>query len=451
MPIAALSRWTMTFFAAALLLLLLAEALMALGWGYPHQGLRAPGTLIVVHLVAVGWLSLAMAGALMQFVPVLTTRPLAFERLALPALALLLCGLAGLVLGFGALAGWPLPSVALPLGGAALVAGFALVIAMTGRTLWLARPLALHARFVAAGLVALGAAVSAGLVFTGLLAGVPGLPLLLPEGTAFHALLGLGGWLSLIAFGVSYRLFAMFMLAPERPGRGGRAILGFGGAGLAAAAAGLVALGAGWPGSRTLLVLAVAGFVLAALAYLADIAGLFRSRMRRGLEINMRGSIAALSVLSASLPLALVALLPGSGDRWAAATLWLFGFGWLSLLTLAQLLKITAFLTWLQVYAPVMGRAPTPQVQELLLDRRAEGWLALFLSGAVLGTLAILFGAGLPVRFAALLMLAGTLGVVAELVRIRRLAGVAPARRLPPGTRRPPLFLPPAQIRSPLR
>ena len=59
---ASLSRWTMAFFAVAVWLLVAAEVLMSLGYGFPAHALEAPETLLVVHLVAIGWLSLLNPG-----------------------------------------------------------------------------------------------------------------------------------------------------------------------------------------------------------------------------------------------------------------------------------------------------------------------------------------------------------------------------------------------------
>src|SRR5690606_33567811 len=82
---ATLSRWTLAYFGGGVFFLLAAEALMALGVGYPASALRAPQTLLLVHCVTVGWLSLLMCGALFQFVPVLVAGPLYSNVLPLPA------------------------------------------------------------------------------------------------------------------------------------------------------------------------------------------------------------------------------------------------------------------------------------------------------------------------------------------------------------------------------
>lgn len=125
---AALSRWTMSYFAAALLSLLAAEATMSAGFGFPAEAIRAPATLVVVHLVTIGWLSLTMCGALGQFIPVLTERPLHSDQLPLPALALLASGMAALILGFLRLDGRvPMELPFLSVAALLLGTGFALV------------------------------------------------------------------------------------------------------------------------------------------------------------------------------------------------------------------------------------------------------------------------------------------------------------------------------------
>ena len=58
MQMATISRWTLPFFSCALAALVTALGLMALGLGYPFEATMAPRTLVVVHLVAIGWLSL---------------------------------------------------------------------------------------------------------------------------------------------------------------------------------------------------------------------------------------------------------------------------------------------------------------------------------------------------------------------------------------------------------
>ncbi|HRP18142.1 MAG TPA: thioredoxin family protein [Ginsengibacter sp.] len=90
----------MTYFASALIALLVAECLMAAGFGYPAVAAGAPETLVLVHIVAIGWLSLLMCGALFQFVPVLVARPLYDGSLPLPTLGCLVGGLIFLLLGF---------------------------------------------------------------------------------------------------------------------------------------------------------------------------------------------------------------------------------------------------------------------------------------------------------------------------------------------------------------
>jgi len=452
MPMASLSRWTMSYFAAALAFLLAAEALAVAGIGYSAAGLGEPATLIVVHLVAIGWLSLAMAGALLQFVPVLVSRPLAFPSLALPALAALVAGLLLLCAGFGVLAGWiEAPLDLLPLGATFLLGGFSLLGLMLVATLLSARPIALFSRFVLVGLACLAVTAMSGTAFTMLLSGRgdwPGAALLLPTGLPFHAMLGLGGWLGLIAVGVSYRLFIMFMMAPEPPAHRVRLVLRLASLGLSLAFAGLAAPFADVPPGNAWIATALAMLALTTLFYGRDILALYRARRRKALEVNMLASIPAFSALGLGLALLPAAVIAHSGDSFVAALVFLVAFGWLGGLTLAQLVKIVSFMTWLETYAPRLGRGPAPRVGDLVAMPRTGWWLMLYYAGVVLGAAALAIESASGFRSAGAFCLAGTAGLAAELVRIRRLSQIKAADR-PPAHECPRLLAARAEKRSP--
>lgn len=436
-----ISRWTMSYFAMALAWLLVGLALMIAGVGYPAADIGSPDTLVLVHVVCIGWLSLAMCGALFQFVPVLVAKPLFSENWALPALGLLTGGLVTLLAGFLALGG-RLPSALwlLPLGAFLLVAGFGLVVVDLGVTAW-QRPVG-PARFVLGGLASLCAAAAFGTIFALALAGWAGRvgDAVLAGGIPLHAIAGIGGWLTLTAMGVSYRLLAMFMLAPDVDDRQSGITLAAGALAIAiAVAGGALAIGLAFDLNRILSIAAILGLASVAL-YGRDIAGVFRNRRRKALELNMR--MAALSFASL-VGTALLGISLLSIDAFSAnvgAFTFLAVFGWLSGLVLAKLYKIVAFLTWLETYGHVMGRAPTPRVQDLVAEGRATKWFVIYYLGVWAGTLMLLAGQPHAFRMAAAAMILGVVGIVREVIRTRRLADVASALRLPCGAVAPHLL-----------
>ena len=434
----------MAYFAAALLSLLAAEALMASGYGYPANGLRAPGTLVVVHLTAIGWLSLLMCGALFQFVPVLVNRPLAIAGLALPALLSIVVGLISLLSGFIAMDSVLATSAPfLPIGGLLLCLGFAMAAAAIGLTLAQSRPLPRPAAFVAVGLAGLLANVALGFTFTQVLSGTLSVPALIDiatHGVSVHAAAGLGGWLGICAMGVSYRLLPMFLLSPDPQGNGTRlAFLLSACAVTMAVGGGSVALLAGWSVLDVLLVAAIAAAGAVAL-YGRDVVNFYRARRRRELELNMR--IAALAFVS--LGVAVVMSIPltalAGAEKGIAATVYLVAFGWLSGLGLAKLYKIVPFMTWLECYGPVLGRAPTPRVQDLVSEARAQPWFMLYFVSVWAGTGALALGSASGFRVAASGTLAATAAIIVHLVRARMLSEVGGSQRFAEGAPRPSLF-----------
>ncbi len=441
----ALSRWTMAYFAMALMALLAAEILMTAGYGYPQVPIGAPATLVLVHLVVLGWLSLLLCGAMFQFVPVLIARPLYSMTLCLPALVLLVAGLIMLLSGFLRLGGViepVLPFFALASG--LLSVGFILILWDLGLTLWKARPLALPAHFIVVGIGSLAATVSFGVMFALVLGGVAAgnmVSRLLVYGLPLHVIVGLAGWLTLTAMGVSYRLLAMFMLAPEQERLSSRAAFWLGTAALAVVVFGgstaIVLNRTPW---LMLWVGALLGLAAVTL-YVHDIVRLYHARKRRKIELN---SIMAMVALASLVGVALlIAVLLGTGQlvQHVAAVVFLGAFGWLSGLGLAMLYKIVPFLTWLECYGPVLGKGVTPRVQDLVEERRARKWFVLYFLGVLGALTTLLLNVAMGFRMATALMLIATLGIVVQLVRARRLADVPRSARFPTGSCRPRLLV----------
>ena len=445
MPGAALSRWTMTYFAAALLFLLLGEMMMVAGFGFPSAPLRGPETLMLVHVITIGWLTLLMLGALLQLVPVLVGHSLCEERLALPALLLIIIGLVCLEAGFAALAGViPLYTYDLFAGAAALVLGIAIAVTIIGLTLWQARPLSVPAHFVAIGIGCLFVTALLGATFASALSGIAESEIatrLVLGGLPIHVVLGLGGWMSFTAIGVSYRLLMMFMLTPDSAARVSRAVLWIGAAALMLVAGGvpfIIAFTATLNAS-----LAVAGIlgVMVVGLYASDVIRIYRRRVRKTVELNSSASVGAYGALLASALGLLVILFMDNRENTVAALTYLFVFGWLTGLGLAQLYKIIPFLTWLECYGPVLGKAPTPRVQDLVREKEAVIWFALYYTSVAAGTVCIYSGQSTLFRAVCLVQFLATICIVAQYLRARRLSGVVPALRHPAGVRRPNLFL----------
>lgn len=444
-----LSRWTMSYFAAALFFLIAAETLMSWGYGYPHAALQAPQTLILVHIIALGWLSLLMCGALFQFLPVLIAQPLYSNMLPLPTLAFLAGGLVALILGFLQLGGqvdFALPCF--PAAAALLGSGFALVVWNLARTLWRAKSWALPARFVIVSLVSIVAGASFGIIFVLVLSGsaVSYGPFvtLTNRGLPLHIVAALGGWLTFAAMGVSYRLLAMFMLAPEleRPSTKAVLYLGAGALGLAIVGGLVILLLHGHLGY---VLEGAGGMGLVALTFYGrDMLTLYQARRRRQVELNSRMAAVALGSLGVAVALTIAFFALGELANKIGAVIFLIAFGWLTGLGLAQLYKIVAFLSWLECYGPVLGKAQTPRVQDLVVERRAAKWFWLYFLAVWVGTIALVVGYPLLFQISAVGALVATSGVVVELVQTRRLANVEVTLRLPPGAHQPRLLFSPA-------
>ncbi|MFD1745904.1 hypothetical protein ACFSE1_10570 [Rhizobium helianthi] len=440
---APLSRFTMSYFAVSIACLLLGLTAMATGFGYPSGGMGAPDTLVVVHLITIGWLALLFCGALLQFVPVLSAATPRLGCLAAPALILLISGLSALLIGFLALGGrLDVDLLIMPAGALCLAAGFVCLSLPFAWTILSQKSVDHSGWMVLIGLISLLVTITLGGSFTGVLSGMAGVesvPELLTAGVSVHALSGLLGWMSITAAGVSYRLFSMFLVAPAT-GLRTRPMLASLITGLCVLWFGPLIENSSLPGAGSLQWGALALLACGVWVFSSDIAGMVRARRRKALELSTLLGLGALGYLSLGFALLAWAAMVPDAQTLPAAAIYVLAMGWLSGLGLSQLYKIVPFLTWLEAYGPVMGRAPVPRVQDLIRDRRARIWFLLYHAGVVVGLIALLADALIMFRIAASLQLVAVSMLALEFIHARRLTYVPEDIKFPVGMIRPYLL-----------
>ncbi|HKV96836.1 MAG TPA: hypothetical protein VJR90_05015 [Gammaproteobacteria bacterium] len=438
-----LSRWTLVFFACALVNFLAAQGVILSGASWPMQPVSAPGTLVAVHLLTIGWLLLLMLGALFQFIPVITSNVLPSQHLELATLGAIEAGLLLMICGFIGMGLGAAPIVrCLPVGGALVIAGVLLACYDLGVPLLKARPLTLPGRMVLTGLVFLLATITLGLLFA-LAISVPALSgrlgVLLANGVSLHALAGLGGWFTLTAMGVTYKLVPMFTLAPEERGLAGELVHDLAAVGFALALIfGLLHI---WLPSRVLQGVEYAGYLLVAAGigiYLWDMARIYRTRRRTVLELHNKAAVGAFALLGACVVMALVLAGLGRLASDAAVFVFLAVFGWLSGLGLTQLYKIVPFLAWLGRFGQKLGRGPVPRVQDLVNEGRGYPWFIIYFIGISLAVLAAFSGEFYVFRAGIGLGVIATLGLMLEYWRAWR--GYYAARKPQVAPKLPPFM-----------
>ncbi len=406
----------MSYFTGAIISLLLAEILWASGLAPALQDIGAPWVLVDVHLTTIGFLTLLMMGALHQFVPVLTETELASQAWSGVTLFSVLAGLLGMVLGFLTLPGGVLPLTPwlLPVGGSLVIVGVIIAAINLGITLKRAWPWDLSAWLVATGLTFLLITVFAGLLLALSLV-VPSLyspsQLLVMggRGLSSHVIGGVGGWLTLTAMGVSYKLLSMFTLSDEHRGaRGWTAYL--------ATAVGIAAAWlAQWLGATDLADIGWASILIGLALYVWDMRVLYQQRKRRQLELNARYGLIPLTLLAALIVGATLVRLGGSLTRLDIGLTFLALYGWLGGLALTQLYKIIPFLTWLNQFGNRMGKGRTPRVQDLVNESRDRYAYITYFSAVALASIFLITGRFAEFRLVMLVAFIATLDIARAL------------------------------------
>jgi hypothetical protein len=390
-----------------------AVAFALAGLGLPFLGAELSGhyyhprLLALTHVLALGWITLAIFGATYQLVPVVIEQPLWSDRVARWQLPGVVAGIVGMV-GHFWLGRWDGLRWAAALAGAGAlthVANVALSLRGVARWTFTARSLVL-------ALAGLALTVAFGLTLAAT-HGRPVFPGGLLSAAHAHFHLALLGWIAPMILGVSARIYPMFLVAAEPGAVSARTQVGGLGLGVPAIVAGLLL-------DRSALIVAGAIAVAGALTvHVVWVGRLVRQRRRLKLDWGLRFVLTGTACLVPATALGLaLALGIETGPRAALAYAVLALGGWVSLTITGMMLKIVPFLVWYRVYAPQAGRQPVPTLAQLAwptAERLAYGGLT---GGVLLLAGAAAVGAPSVIEVAGIAVATGTLALVAAVGRI---------------------------------
>nr|WP_052170131.1 hypothetical protein [Massilia sp. JS1662] len=363
--------------------------------------------LAAVHLVTLGFLTMTMAGSLLQMLPAVAGLALrGTSRLVAWSCPLLAAGAALLAAAF--LSG---QARLFALGGGVLLAGFVALLTCLAPTLW-QRTRAAAVVHIAGGMraavAALLACVVAGLLLAGWLAGGPAVPVLPLVDT--HAALGLAGWVVPLVMAVSFQVIPMFQATDPFPPLAARLLVPL----LLLALAGWIAgrwLDAPW---RTVPALAGAAVVT---VYAGLAAALLLRRERTRTAAGTRYWLLSLAALAGA---AWLFAWPGEAPAPLVGVCFLAGCA-MSVVN-GMLYRIVPFLVWHHLRARLPPDVAAPKFADLIAPGRLRvqcRWhaaaVAALLAACVMPALAS--GAGLLLAVACLRL---GLDLAAPVVRYHR-------------------------------
>jgi hypothetical protein len=388
------------FFLTAPLYLVLAGALLWYAGPAALLTRWTPATMALTHLIALGFVTQVMCGAVQQMLPVVAGAPLPRAR-AVATVAHLGLNVGTLALAAGFLGAEPrllqAAAVALTLGIGTLL--LAAVVALA-RAHAAATATVVGLRLAFGGLAA---TLLLGVLLVLALSGLRGLALL--PLLATHIAWGVLGWILALVAAVAYQVVPMFQVTPSYPAWLARRLL----PALFAALA-LRTLATAWALPAVWLAVLDSLLALLALGFAIATLRLQQRRRRRIADVTVRfWQLAMLCLAAAALlhtasawyaPLAATALLP-----LALGVLALPGFA-VAVIS-GMLYKIVPFLVWFHGRARAPGGGAPRSTQDVIAPDAARWHWRLYLASSALLAAALLWPAWLYRPAAVLLMATG--------------------------------------------
>ncbi len=337
-----------------------------------------PLLLSITHLLALGWITMVIFGALYQLIPVIMEVKLYSERFALFSFVLL--GLGAVLIAYSF---WQFSfHTMLFIGGSLVVVAVVFFVINVLITAYSSKKKNIERIFIITAAIWLLFTVLAGLTLAINYAfpfiGISHLELL-----KLHAHAGIVGWFIQLIIGVSSKLLPMFMVSHNLNTKKLTYAYFLINIGLIS---GIVSLFILW---KYGVIIGVIMVILGIFSYLSFIFEAYKKRVKKRLDIGMKQS--ALSFIVLVIPLFLILSLIFNFELLDNLTLPLsvaYGstifIGFVSSLIMGQTYKTLPFIIWLKVYRGRIGKVKLPLPKDLYAEKVAVAQLWLFATGFLL-------------------------------------------------------------------
>ncbi len=329
------------------------------------------------HWFLLGFVMMIIFGAMAQLVPVVVEVGHFSVDLYYVIFPSLLIGTLTMVIGFL----W-IPDV-LAYGGLLVLVAMVTFLVETFLTLKKAERITLTVKSVFSANIFLTIAIVIGFLMA--LAIGEGVVLDVTKWLGAHAMLVLGGFVTLTIMGLSLILLPMFGLShgfDQKPIERAFAIL------VSAVSVYVVGSAFDWGWLKWLSL--VASFVSVGF-YGYQVYIIYETRARKAHDIYARSMYVGYGSLAMSLLLGILMLFVNSKQILLAAV-WFLVLGFFSFLIIGHLYKIVPFLVWYERYSPLVGKQKVPMLNEMLPERRSEWQFWFTTAGLVVGGVGLLFG-----------------------------------------------------------
>lgn len=340
--------------------------------------------LSITHLLALGWISMVIFGALYQLIPVIIEVKLYSEKLAFICFGLL--GSGSILLGIAFWNFWL--GILMHIAATLLLLAVLFFVINVFATARLSVKKSIQKNFILTSVVWLLFTVMVGITLainlTHPFLSTPHLELL-----KLHANAGIIGWFMQLIIGVSSRLLPMFMVAHNLNTRKLKLSYILLNAGLVTA---VTCLFFQWNlGVISGVIVVIFGIIY----FLSFMMEAFRKRVKKQLDVGMKQS--AFSLATLILPIIIIGILSIFNESLGSITLPMvvvYGstllIGFVTSLIQGQTYKTLPFIIWLKIYRKRVGKGITPFPKELYSEKVAELQLWGFIIGFIIFLVAIL-------------------------------------------------------------